>query len=208
MSSAHKCVAVGASVLVMVFASALAVAKHSDPGPIERNPGEVGEQEITSSPVTAPAVTRELPKAASTPPVQASAPNYHLDWWSVNSGGVTRVAGANYGLGVSVGQAATGYVSGTYYNLGFGFWYGAVARCPMTLFGDVDASASISPADIIYIVNFIFKAGPDPLPCIAAADVDCSGGMSSADIIHMVNYIFKAGPPPCNTCTSSLAGDC
>jgi len=207
MSSPLKPVAVGAAVLVMVFASALAVAERGDPGPIERSPGEVGEQEVVSSPVTVPADTRDLQEVAE-PSAQSSAPNYHLDWWSVNSGGPTRVSGTNYGLGVTVHQTAAGYVSGTNFNMGVGFWYGAVDRCPMRLFGDVDASGTMSPADIIYIVNFIFKAGPDPLPCVAAADVDCSGGMSSADIIHMVNYIFKAGLPPCNTCTSAMASEC
>jgi len=207
MSNAYKYTAVGASVLVMVFASALAAANRGDPGPVERGSGVVADQQVVSSPVVEPAVTPDVPETAE-PSVESAAPNYHLNWWSVNNGGPTRVSGSNYGLGMTVHQPAAGYVSGSNFNMGFGFWYGAVDYCPMTLFGDVDGGGTISPADIIYLVNLIFRLGPDPIPCLAAGDVDCSGGMSSADIITLVNSIFKAGAPPCNTCTSPLAAGC
>lgn len=74
--------------------------------------------------------------------------------------------------------------------------------CLVELTGDVNVSSNVSSADIIYLVNFVFKAGPAPLPCPAAGDVNCSGGaVSSADAIYLVNSVFKAGPPPCDVCT-------
>lgn len=63
--------------------------------------------------------------------------------------------------------------------------------------GDVNVSGGITSADIIYLVNFVFKAGDDPLPVVEAGDVDCTGSISSSDIIFEVNFVFKAGPPPC-----------
>ena len=72
--------------------------------------------------------------------------------------------------------------------------------CPITTPGDVTGEGNITTGDIIYMVNFVFKAGPDPVPCQAAADMDCSGGISPADIIYLVNTIFKAGPAPCDVC--------
>jgi hypothetical protein len=63
--------------------------------------------------------------------------------------------------------------------------------------GDVNVSGTISSADIIYLVNYVFKAGPDPQPVPTAGDVNCSGNITSADIIQLVNYVFKAGPGPC-----------
>lgn len=63
--------------------------------------------------------------------------------------------------------------------------------------GDVNASGSITAADVIYLVNYVFKAGPAPVPVAAAGDVNCSGTITAADIIYLVGYVFKGGPPPC-----------
>jgi len=165
----------------------------------DRNP-DSGTEPITGTRVSG----EELPQTAET-----AAPNFNLDWWSVNSGGATEVTGTNYGLGLSVGQVAAGHVSGTNYNLGVGFWYGAApGDCPMVIFGDVDLGGTVTSGDIIYLVNFVFKGGPIPQPCEAAGDVDCGGSVTSGDIIYLVNFVFKGGPPPCNTCTSPLAGAC
>jgi hypothetical protein len=71
--------------------------------------------------------------------------------------------------------------------------------------GDVNVSASLTSADIIYLVNYVFKSGPQPLPVVQSGDVNCSGspaapGITSADIIYLVNHVFKGGPVPCNRC--------
>jgi hypothetical protein len=96
-------------------------------------------------------------------------------------------------------------------NLGNGTWYWRVDaydgiqhsgyqespyRFGVFKAGDQNHDHVISSADVIYLVNYIFKAGPAPQPCIAAGDVNCSGGVSSADIIYMVNFVFKSGPGP------------
>jgi glucose/arabinose dehydrogenase len=75
------------------------------------------------------------------------------------------------------------------------------ATCPVARTGDVDTSGAISSADIIYLVNFVFKAGPAPRPIPEAGDVNCTGAISSADIIYLVNSVFKGGPSPCDVCT-------
>lgn len=80
--------------------------------------------------------------------------------------------------------------------------------CPIALTGDVNVNGTITSADIINLVNYVFKGGPPPLPCVAAGDVNCNGAVTSADIINLVNYVFKGGPPPCDGCTSPLAGGC
>ena len=140
----------------------------------------------------------------------SAAPNYFLDWYSVNGGGEIEVASANFKLGLSVGQAAAGEVSGPTFTLGVGFWYGLAGGglCPITLTGDVNLSGSLTSADIIAMVNFVFKGGAPPLPCEAAADVNCNGSVTSADVIFMVGHVFKGGPGPCDACTSPLAAAC
>jgi len=61
--------------------------------------------------------------------------------------------------------------------------------------GDFNVSGAITSADIILLVNYVFKSGPassDPW----TMDVDQSGAPTSADIIFLVNYVFKGGSAP------------
>jgi hypothetical protein len=81
-------------------------------------------------------------------------------------------------------------------------------ECPIVLTGDVNLSSSITSADVIVLVNFIFKGGAPPQPCPAAGDVNCNGSLTSADVIMLVNFVFKSGPAPCNGCTSPLFPPC
>jgi hypothetical protein len=78
---------------------------------------------------------------------------------------------------------------------------GDACECPIVLTGDVNNNGSISSADIIYLVNTVFKGGPAPVPCEAAGDVNCSGSLTSADIIFLVNFVFKSGAAPCDACS-------
>jgi hypothetical protein len=61
--------------------------------------------------------------------------------------------------------------------------------------GDVNGSGEISSADIIFLVNFVFKAGTPPVP-VAAGDVNKDGFINASDVIYLVNFVFKGGPPP------------
>jgi hypothetical protein len=63
--------------------------------------------------------------------------------------------------------------------------------------GDVNESGTINSADIIFLVNHVFKAGPQPACSGISGDVDCSGAITAADIIYLVNFVFKAGSAPC-----------
>jgi hypothetical protein len=73
--------------------------------------------------------------------------------------------------------------------------------CAVTLTGDVDTSGALTAADIIYLVGYVFKSGPPPLPQKEAGDVNCSGIVTSADIVYMVNHVFRGQAPPCDICT-------
>ncbi len=73
--------------------------------------------------------------------------------------------------------------------------------CPQAIeSGDVNASGQITSADVIYMVNFTFKSGPEPLPIAESGDVNCDHTLTSADIIRLVNYVFKSGAEPCDVC--------
>lgn len=135
---------------------------------------------------------------------------FELPWHSLNGGGALGAASANYELNNSLGQSVTGKSASASFAMGIGFWYGVPSGggCPIALTGDVNESGAITSADIIVEVNFCFKGGPDPLPCVASGDVNCSGAVTSADIIFLVNFVFKTGPGPCDGCTSPLAAGC
>ena len=66
-----------------------------------------------------------------------------------------------------------------------------------TLPGDVNADGQFTSADIIYLVNYVFKGGPEPV-IPTHGDVNCTVQTTSSDIIYMVGFVFKSGPPPCS----------
>ncbi len=65
--------------------------------------------------------------------------------------------------------------------------------------GDVNASSQIDIVDCVFIVNYIFSAGPIPTD-ISQGDLDCSGIVSISDAVFLINFIFASGPPPCANC--------
>lgn len=75
------------------------------------------------------------------------------------------------------------------------------ASCVVALTGDVDMSGVITSADIIVLVNYVFKGGATPQPVAEAGDCDCSSSVTSSDVIRLVNYVFKGGIPPCDVCS-------
>ncbi|HKK21413.1 MAG TPA: dockerin type I repeat-containing protein, partial [candidate division Zixibacteria bacterium] len=65
--------------------------------------------------------------------------------------------------------------------------------------GDVNFDGTLDVSDLIYMVEYSFASGPDPLPTLEAADFDCNGTVDVADLISLVEYSFSNGPaPPCN----------
>ena len=72
-----------------------------------------------------------------------------------------------------------------------------------TLRGDVNRDTKITLIDIIFLVNYIFKSGPnsDP-PALSNLNCDKKGdgtdNINLQDIIYLVNYIFDSGPHPCS----------
>ena len=153
---------------------------------------------ITKAPVD------DAPATATSEGVATSgAPNFSMDWLSINSGGEIDIASSSFQMGMSVGQPVAGPVTSASYQMGYGFWYGVAGPpiCPIAQTGELNGISPVSASDIIFMVNLILKAGPEPSPCLATADVNCSGTLTTGDIIYLVNFVFKAGPPPCDVCS-------
>jgi len=61
--------------------------------------------------------------------------------------------------------------------------------------GDVNGDVVINSADIVYLINYLFKGGPPPEP-LQVGDVNCDQVINSSDVVYLINYLFKGGPPP------------
>ena len=66
---------------------------------------------------------------------------------------------------------------------------------PAWICGDFDGNEGINILDIVYLINYIYKGGPEPIP-LEAAEVDGQPGMNILDIVYLINYIYKGGPDP------------
>jgi len=74
--------------------------------------------------------------------------------------------------------------------------------------GDVNESGSVTSADIIYLINFIFRGGPMPSYHPMFGEINCDGTVNSADVIALVRYIFQGGwGPSCEPCIHCCATD-
>jgi hypothetical protein len=74
--------------------------------------------------------------------------------------------------------------------------------CPVAHTGDVNMDGVINSADVVYLINFVFEGGPEPLPIWQAGDVNCDGRVTGSDIVYLNNYVFKGGSPPCDVCST------
>jgi hypothetical protein len=63
------------------------------------------------------------------------------------------------------------------------------------ILGDANTDGIVDPADVVYLINYLFKDGPAPNP-LEAGDANCDGIVDPADVVYLINYLFKDGPPP------------
>ncbi len=75
--------------------------------------------------------------------------------------------------------------------------------------GDVNGSCVINIGDVVYLINYLFKGGPEPCP-LDAGDVNGDCIVDIGDVVYLINYLFKGGPPPVCGCASNpnSAGNC
>ena len=63
--------------------------------------------------------------------------------------------------------------------------------------GDANADGNVTIADVVYMINYMFRSGPEPIP-LETGDVDGDNLCQIQDAVYLVNYLFKGGPPPIN----------
>ncbi|MFH2048104.1 MAG: dockerin type I repeat-containing protein [bacterium] len=67
------------------------------------------------------------------------------------------------------------------------------------MLGDVNHDHDVNIADLVYMVNYIFKGGTSIYPEFVG-DVDHTCDINVADLVYMVNYLFKGGDDPLVGC--------
>ncbi|MEM7235162.1 MAG: dockerin type I repeat-containing protein, partial [Planctomycetota bacterium] len=61
--------------------------------------------------------------------------------------------------------------------------------------GDANDDSRVDLADAVWIVNDLFRGGPETT-CRASADVDANGRVNLSDAIYVAHYRFLSGPRP------------
>jgi hypothetical protein len=67
-------------------------------------------------------------------------------------------------------------------------------------FGDANKDGEINVSDVIYLINYLFIDGPEPVPLWIVGDVNCDIKVDVSDVVYLINYLFINGPEPCNPC--------
>ena len=62
--------------------------------------------------------------------------------------------------------------------------------------GDVNCDGVIDIGDVVYLINYLFKGGPAPLPFADQGDVNISGVVDIGDVVYLINYLYKNGSQP------------
>ncbi len=73
-------------------------------------------------------------------------------------------------------------------------------NCPrcwpvVTVCGNPNGDKEANVADVVFLINFVFKGGPAPIP-IEIGDANGDGGTNVGDAVYLIAYVFGGGPAP------------
>jgi len=69
--------------------------------------------------------------------------------------------------------------------------------------GDINADCSRNIADVVYLINYIFRHGAAPVPA-NAGDVNGDCTIHIGDAVYYINWIFMGGPEPVCGCINFI----
>ncbi len=65
--------------------------------------------------------------------------------------------------------------------------------------GDANSDLEVSLSDIVFLVNYLFRDGPSPVP-LSSGDPNWDCKVDLVDMVYLVNYLFKSGYIPLPGC--------
>jgi hypothetical protein len=167
--------------ITAVFFGVLVVHAQSNKQLQPRNVEHKGTSEIKAAPVSTPQrsplgdsrqgylmVTDVLDGFGG----ESESNNYRI---SVNSGGQPSAIGISESAGF---VAKAGFV-----------------HASRVIHGDANSDGAIGAGDIVYLLNYLFRADDPPCP-MESGDANCSGAVEAGDVVFLISYLYRGGPPP------------
>jgi hypothetical protein len=71
----------------------------------------------------------------------------------------------------------------------------ALSMASYVLRGDANGDGVINLADVVFLINYLYKSGFVPTPP-EAGDTNCDGIVDIGDVVSLINYLYKSGPAP------------
>ena len=122
--------------------------------------------------------------------------------WHVIAGGGGTSSVGTLRLGATIGQPVTGWQSVGTNAVHVGFWqnFERISCCVYrgNVDGEIQGDHPINIADLTFMVDMLFRDGPDA-DCMEEADVNADGSINISDLVYMIDVVFRGGPepPPC-----------
>lgn len=61
--------------------------------------------------------------------------------------------------------------------------------------GDANNDSLVNMGDIVFLINYLYKDGPEP--CVMeAADPNADCQVDLGDVVYLINFVFREGPAP------------
>jgi hypothetical protein len=64
--------------------------------------------------------------------------------------------------------------------------------------GDANGDFELNISDAVFIINYVFASGPEPVP-YRLGDCNCDAECNVSDAVWIINYVFTGGNDPCDT---------
>ena len=62
--------------------------------------------------------------------------------------------------------------------------------------GDCNNDGVISLSDAVYLMQYLYGNGPQPIPVPDVGDANCKLGVDIIDVIYLVDHVLRGGPKP------------
>jgi len=63
--------------------------------------------------------------------------------------------------------------------------------------GDYNGDDLVNLGDVLYLIEFVFKDGSEPVGGAGRADANCDNNIDLSDVIYVIKFIYGDAPQPC-----------
>ena len=71
---------------------------------------------------------------------------------------------------------------------------------PPVVCGDVNNNGVVDVGDVVYLVTYLYRSGPAPIPMVCVGDVNNNDIVDVGDLVYLVSYLYRSGPAPNPNC--------